>query len=161
MLVISLTCLLAGCGDPAPAPPPTPSSAKSPDGPFQSQAQAIHSYLVANLAHKPLVGYGGRRFTIRFEPEVQVEYSDSPAEEQATDASGPAPTEKPPGKKSALVRLVHWQVQKQESMKYDLELLFESKDGKWQLVDATNRYLGLKGSEGFKPAQGFKKLKVL
>jgi hypothetical protein len=154
-MICTMACVMTGCGEPAPVTPgaPVPAVTSQNTGPFQSQAKAIHRHLVANLAGKPLVGYGGRRFSIRFEPQVQVQV-------QKLEAAGD-PQKQSTDEPAVRVHFVHWQVQKKESMKYELELSFESIDGKWQLTEGTNRYLGLKDSAGFKPSEGFKKLKVL
>ena len=105
----------------------------------------------SNTIGKTLVGYGGRRFRLKFEPTIEVKYPDGPDDAAAQNA----PTQ------HADVLLVNWQVQEHESMKYELVLSFESDGQKWKLTGASNRYLGLKDKNGFKPTRGFKKLDVL
>jgi len=150
-LAILLT-LAVGCDNqPVPAAPSKTPAHTHTDvkGPFDAQAQSIFEHLKQNITGKTLIGYGGRRFQIKFESPVQIKYP-------------PSSDGKP---KRAIVHLLHWQVQKNESMKYELLLTFESgpqTDGEsWRLISATNRYLGLKDKNGFQESEGFKKLNVM
>lgn len=155
ILAVALMACLPGCDNSPSSDSPPKSQPKSPDstvpnsvddGPFHPQAQSIYQHLNRKLPGKTLIGYGGRRFRVEFESQIQVDY----------------PQDSPESKKTrAVLRLLHWQVQKQESMKYEMLLSFELQGQDWHLKSGTNRYLGMKDKTGFKPAEGFKKLNVL
>ena len=94
-----------------------------------------------DLQHRTLIGYGGRKFEIVFEPNA-------------------AHTE-PDGPDRWIVSIPHWQKQQDASMKYTLSVGIHHTAEGWELADATLLYHGTRDENGYQAEPGYKPIGVL
>jgi len=104
------------------------------------------SRLKAAYKGKEVIGYGGRRFRVRFEEPVRRALT--PGANDSSAAHGE-------------IRIVHWQVQADAEMKYQLTCKVRHEKGKWRLESVALCYLGLKDKDGFHTTDDYKDMPVL
>ena len=138
MLMAVLVASVTACDrEPNSSPRPLSGGVSSRMEDLATQLQSQLQDIFGDRIHR---GYGGRQFRIRFDSEPRVE---SESNERVT------------------IWLMHWQVQTDASMKYELEIACTREQETWRLAAAWNRYLGMKDERGFRTAEGFKKLGAL